>query len=639
MRLSCTTFQVCMCSSGDVNVFQWNRDFFWAQLNKVSAQYRKKKKKLLSLKETNSQTHHVGTLWHWKNWIKLHTTLLIRDAGRQHDGRARSIVLALKIHICWKRNKIDPPIRTEYCLSGGATTLISSWVGTIPSVSLSCAHWSLGTWWCCLATRHWRTSSRGCQRHTSSRSGKKCLGFCRLLCQWYLAGKNSRNGNIRCQQRWCFRLRAHFSASCWNFLQSLWGLCRIKSNEAKCLFDTTNDLPFCCGSERVSALRGDPHQIHWKHTISQIPMKDGLRQSVTFENGHCLQYTSPESLIMPVVRPEADRDKTGSPRTWRARWKSKIWSAISMHCVEIRAATRLTSSVSYRRPRTRSQVHCFFHDPGQRDVPCSSTAFRRRTIRLNHWRLYQWRLQQWSSGDGVSSIRLVSIAALSVSFSMPSIWAVTGVSSSMHESSMRANSSRRRSLLVDVELELRAICVPCGVTSMVSTICSCIRSTTTGISRTIACSCTAEFSIMFCVIFPATICSWWTWLYTGSVNSSKGGSEPTTRGASRELVAVCGFIKLVKEHSSCIRSTTEIWGISWTITNSCTAGCSTIFKVISPVTICSWWTWLYTGASDSKEENEPTTCGEKGSTAVLENCGYTKPIMSRLTSVVTVVVV
>ena len=111
--------------------------------------------------------------------------------------------------------------------------------------------------------------------------------------------------------------------------------------------------------------------------------------------GTVCNTSSPESLIMPVVRPEADRDNTGSPRTWRALCKSKIWSAISMHCVEIRAATRLTSSVSYRRPRTRSQVHCFFHDPGQRGVPCSSTAFRRRTIRLNHWRLYQWRLQQW----------------------------------------------------------------------------------------------------------------------------------------------------------------------------------------------------------------------------------------------------
>ena len=33
-------------------------------------------------------------------------------------------------------------------------------------------------------------------------------------------------------------------------------------------------------------------------------------------------------------------------------------------------------------------------------------------------------------------------------------------------------------LLVDVELVLRVICEACGITSMVSTICSCIRSAT-----------------------------------------------------------------------------------------------------------------------------------------------------------------
>ena len=65
----------------------------------------------------------------------------------------------------------------------------------------------------------------------------------------------------------------------------------IESNEAKFLFDTTTDLPLFGGRERVSALKGDPHQIHCKDTASQIPMKDGVRRSVTFENGHCVQYT------------------------------------------------------------------------------------------------------------------------------------------------------------------------------------------------------------------------------------------------------------------------------------------------------------------------------------------------------------
>ena len=49
--------------------------------------------------------------------------MVCSEAHPIDDGRARSIALALEIHICFFK-KIDPPIRTEYCLSGGATTLI-----------------------------------------------------------------------------------------------------------------------------------------------------------------------------------------------------------------------------------------------------------------------------------------------------------------------------------------------------------------------------------------------------------------------------------------------------------------------------------------------------------------------------------
>ena len=58
------------------------------------------------------------------------STWCVQKALPVDDGRARSIVLALEIHICWnvlkkkKRIRIDPSIRTQNCLSGGATTLI-----------------------------------------------------------------------------------------------------------------------------------------------------------------------------------------------------------------------------------------------------------------------------------------------------------------------------------------------------------------------------------------------------------------------------------------------------------------------------------------------------------------------------------
>ena len=54
----------------------------------------------------------------------------------------------------------------------------------------------------------------------------------------------------------------------------------VESKEAKFLFDTMINLPLFGGRERVSALRRDPDQIHYKDTASQIPMKDGVRQSV-----------------------------------------------------------------------------------------------------------------------------------------------------------------------------------------------------------------------------------------------------------------------------------------------------------------------------------------------------------------------
>ena len=48
------------------------------------------------------------------------------EAFAVNDGWARLIILCLEIHICWKVDRearIEPPIHTEYLLSGGATTL------------------------------------------------------------------------------------------------------------------------------------------------------------------------------------------------------------------------------------------------------------------------------------------------------------------------------------------------------------------------------------------------------------------------------------------------------------------------------------------------------------------------------------
>ena len=104
-------------------------------------------------------------------------------------------------------------------------------------------------------------------------------------------------------------------------------------------------------------------------------------------------------------------------------------------------------------PRAWVQVCCIFHDPGQRGASCSSTAFRRSPFGLHQSRFHDhWRLRQWSLHHPLGEHRgpfslLLDAFYLSRHRS----------DGSMHESSMFANSLRRRSLLVDVELVFRVV--------------------------------------------------------------------------------------------------------------------------------------------------------------------------------------
>ena len=77
----------------------------------------------------------------------------------------------------------------------------------------------------------------------------------------------------------------------------------VQGNVAKFLFDITNDLPLCGGRERVSALSQDLHQILCKITASQIQTKDGVRQSVTLTDVHCVQHTTVTRIHHEARRP------------------------------------------------------------------------------------------------------------------------------------------------------------------------------------------------------------------------------------------------------------------------------------------------------------------------------------------------
>ena len=93
-----------------------------------------------------------------------------------------------------------------------------------------------------------------------------------------------------------------------------------------------------------------------------------------------------------------------------------------MHSVKIRAATRLKSSVSYKRPDIRSQAHCVFHDPGN------------GVYRVRRQRFADVRSGSTIAGSHIQVpiIRLVSIAALSTSFPMfLKLSSITTISSRM----------------------------------------------------------------------------------------------------------------------------------------------------------------------------------------------------------------
>ena len=182
------------------------------------------------------------------------------------DGRARSNVLALEIHICKKKNKIDPPIRTEYCLSGGATTLIFV-VGGSNSVGFFVMRAPIsgnmtGTYeFTRMSTSHFMMFWKEVSWTPLALMPMKLAGK-KTLVQW----KRSAS----------FCSRSELSVV-------------VDSNVAKFLFDTTTDL-LLGGREKSIRAQRRSSSGHCKDTASQIPMKGGVKQSVIFVGGHCLQY-------------------------------------------------------------------------------------------------------------------------------------------------------------------------------------------------------------------------------------------------------------------------------------------------------------------------------------------------------------
>ena len=99
--------------------------------------------------------------------------------------------------------------------------------------------------------------------------------------------KLPRNGNAR---------RDSDDVSVWELagllLASRFELCvEIRASVARFIFDITSNLPHCGSSERVPSLSEVLQEILCMITASQIQTKDGVRQSVTFVDGHCVRHT------------------------------------------------------------------------------------------------------------------------------------------------------------------------------------------------------------------------------------------------------------------------------------------------------------------------------------------------------------
>ena len=72
------------------------------------------------------------------------------------------------------------------------------------------------------------------------------------------------------------------------------------------------------GGERISTLGEDLHHVVGQVAASQIQTEDGVGEGISFVDGTVWETPSPESITIPVVRPEAYREGTAWIATYMA---------------------------------------------------------------------------------------------------------------------------------------------------------------------------------------------------------------------------------------------------------------------------------------------------------------------------------
>merc|ERR1719216_72365 len=214
---------------------------------------------------------------------------------RRTMDRPHSSYSCLEIHICWKverEAKMEPPIQTEYFLSGGAMILILMVDGAKAVISL-----------------HTVSNTRvhgGATRHDGV--GIKILPDVNIALHdgvvgglMDAAGLHAKEGRLEEGLRGTEPLITNGNdLAIGKFIRLLEGgggssgghlLLEVKGNIAELLLDVTDNLTLSGGGERVASLGEDLHQVVGELTASQVQTEDGMGESITFINGDSVRNT------------------------------------------------------------------------------------------------------------------------------------------------------------------------------------------------------------------------------------------------------------------------------------------------------------------------------------------------------------
>merc|ERR1719430_1132613 len=180
----------------------------------------------------------------------------------------------LEIHICWKverEARMDPPIQTEYFLSGGAMILILMVDGARAVISF-CIRSAIPGYMVVPPDITLHDGVVGgfmdaTGFHSQEGRLEQSLGASEPLVS---------DGDDLTVRKLIGLLQGGRGSSSGHFLLE------VQSDIAELLLDIPDNLPLSSGGEGVSTLSQDLHQVVGQLTTSQVQADDGMGESITF---------------------------------------------------------------------------------------------------------------------------------------------------------------------------------------------------------------------------------------------------------------------------------------------------------------------------------------------------------------------